>query len=121
MEKIQARSAERLKLQNPIQIRRNYGRKQERAFLMNISLTGAYIQYPKHHFSINEKLHLDFMVKGRQRSVTASVVWVHPCGAGLKFLPLNGQDVQIIDDFIYFVSVQKEKNRSILEDIFLKI
>ena len=121
MKKERKRFSQRRRLQHSIQLRRNYGRKQEDAYLLNISKTGAYIRYPKHGFNINEKLHLDLKVKDRQRPVAASVVWVHPLGVGLRFLPVNGQDEQIVDDFIYFVDLEKKKSKNILENIFHQI
>ena len=118
---ITKRNTQRRKLHRSIQLRRNYGRQQEGVLLENISKTGAYLRYPKHGLNINEKLYLELKVKDRYRPVPASVVWVHPLGVGVKFLPVNGQDEQIVNDFIYFVDVEKEKTKNILEDIFQQI
>ena len=49
------------------------------------------------------------------------VIWANALGAGLKFLPANNRDVQIVDDLIYYVEAKRTDTREILASIFKKV
>lgn len=114
--------APRTNLNVAVEFRRNYSRDEATGSLVNISMSGAFI---KHNDGVelrtNDKVHCRFNVSGRVREIDAMVVWTNRFGAGIKFLHQNNQDVQIVDDLIYFVEEKKLGHRSILESIFKKV
>lgn len=114
--------AKRLSLQQSISYKKNYARSSDFGTLKNISITGAFLNMENsEHLHIDEKLTLTFSVSGRKRQVSANVVWKSKQGCGLKFKPSNNQDIQIIDDLIYFVESKKENTKSVLDNIFNKV
>lgn len=105
-----------------VEYRRSYARRGEKGCLKNISLTGAFLETPiKHLLAPNDKLTITILVSGRSRQIAAHVVWNSDRGCGLKFLPINGRDVQIVDDLMYFVETSRESQRNVLDDIFRKV
>lgn len=113
--------APRTPLSLTVKFRRSYGRETVTGNLKNISLSGAFLDSGKGPFRIGEKIQLHFEVSGRQRKILSSVVWVNQHGCGLKFLPNNNRDVQIVDDLIYFVENNRHGKKSVLDDIFKKV
>ena len=111
--------APRLPLQMAVEFRRSYARQADRGTLKNISLTGAFIETPDNEaLTPSDKIVLDLVVSGRKRKMQATVVWKNAKGCGIKFLPFNNRDVQLVDDLIYFVESKRESRRSVLENIF---
>lgn len=51
----------------------------------------------------------------------ATVVWANSVGCGVKFMPVNNRDVQIVDDLIYFVEAQRTDRRDVLDKILKKV
>ena len=114
--------APRVALRIDIEFRKSYARQASYGILKNISLTGAFLQ-TNHatNLAIGDKLGLHFNVSGRERNITSQIVWKNQYGCGLKFLPFNNRDIQIIDDLIYFVNSSKENKKSVLADILNKV
>jgi hypothetical protein len=113
--------APRTPLHIEVEYRKNYAREETSGTLKNISITGAFLQHGASALRAGEKLSLKFRVSGRERSVHAIVVWSNNAGSGVKFLPMNNRDVQIVDDLIYFVESKRTDTREILDGIFKKV
>lgn len=116
--------APRIPLQMEIEFRRSYARRGEKGRLKNISLTGAFLeiegQIPR-KLSPQDKLLITLFVSGRARQISAHVIWHSDTGCGLKFLPTNNRDVQIVDDLMYFVENSRDSQREVLDSIFKKV
>ena len=89
--------------------------------MKNISLTGGFLAQTAETLPNGDKLSLTFSVSGRERIIQAVVVWTNQHGSGVKFLPQNNRDVQIIDDLIYFVESKRTDTRGILDQIFKRV
>ncbi|AGH94296.1 PilZ domain-containing protein [Pseudobdellovibrio exovorus] len=113
--------APRTPLYLEVSFRRNYARLDSQGALKNISLTGAFLEVKSHDLQLNEKLNLVFSVGSRERKIAAQVVWKNALGAGIKFLPTNNRDVQIIDDLIYFVESKRMGHRDLMDGILKKV
>ena len=113
--------AARVPLYMNVEFRRSYARQAERGKLKNISLTGAFLETQDLDFVPNDKIVLTLNVSGRERKLTAHVIWKGDNGCGLAFRPLNNRDVQIVDDLMYFVENKRETRRNVLSDIFRKV
>jgi len=113
--------APRLPLNMEVEFRRSYARQGARGKLKNISLTGAYLETGVGALTASDKLTVTFIVSGRKRNITATVIWRNDFGCGIKFQPFNNRDVQIVDDLIYFVEASRENRRSVLDDIFKRV
>ncbi|MCB0390791.1 MAG: PilZ domain-containing protein [Bdellovibrionales bacterium] len=113
--------AARLPLYMNVEFRRSYARQPEHGKLKNISLTGAFLETQDLDFVPNDKIVLTLNVSGRERKLTAHVIWKGEEGCGLAFRPVNNRDVQIVDDLMYFVENKRETRRSVLSDIFNKV
>lgn len=113
--------ANRLPLAVKVEYRKTYARNCELGLLKNISLTGAFLQTHKSNLVSNDKLILTFNVSGRERKIQATVVWTNCLGCGIKLIPFNNRDVQIIDDLMYFIEANRENRRVLLDDIFKKV
>ena len=108
----------RVPLKLNVDFRRSYGRNFEAGVLKNVSMTGAFLEHQMDNLQTGDKLQLTFKVGGRQRKVNAQIIWCNKAGAGIKFLPSNGRDVQIVDDLMYFVESKRETRRSLIDEIF---
>jgi len=104
-----------------VAFKKNYAREEVKGILKNISLSGAFLEFRSENFRANEKLHLRFVVGGRERKIAANVVWANSLGCGVKFMPTNNRDVQIVDDLIYFVENNRHDRRDVLDKIFKKV
>lgn len=113
--------APRTPLYLEVGFKKNYARDEAKGILKNISLSGAFLEFRGENFRANEKLHLRFVVGGRERKIAASVIWCNSFGCGIKFMPTNNRDVQIVDDLIYFVENNREGRRDVLDKIFRKV
>ena len=114
-------SARRTPLNIEVDFRKSYAREEASAILKNISITGAFLEHGSDVLKAGEKLSLQFTVSGRERSVQAMVIWSNSMGSGVKFLPMNNRDVQIVDDLIYFVEAKRTDTRDVLDKIFKKV
>lgn len=110
--------APRIPLKLDVEYRKSYGRSADVGNLRNISLTGAFLEHGSDELKANDKVTVTFKVGGRTRKINAVIVWSNPAGSGIKFLPTNNRDVQIVDDLMYFVESKRENKRSVLDDIF---
>lgn len=104
-----------------VSFKRNYARKEDHGVLKNISLSGAFLEVPQHELRLEEKINLTFVVGSRERKISAQIIWKNSLGAGIKFLPVNNQDVQIVDDLIYYVESKRMGHRGILDGILKKV
>jgi hypothetical protein len=112
--------APRIPLKLDVEYRKSYGRSTEIAALKNISISGAFLEHVNEALKNNDRVAITFKVGGRIRKINAVVVWSNENGAGLKFLPNNNRDVQIVDDLMYFVESKRENRKTVLDDIFKK-
>lgn len=112
--------APRTPLHLDVSFRRSYARQDSIAVLRNISISGAFLELANHDLRVEEKINLTFVVAQRERKITAQIVWKNSLGAGVKFLPQNNRDVQIVDDLIYFVETKRMGHRGILDGILKK-
>ena len=110
----------RIPLKLQIEYRKSYGRSGELGELKNISLTGAFLEHANEELKASDKVCITFKVGGRVRRINASIIWSNEHGSGIKFLPTNNRDVQIVDDLMYFVESKRENRRDVLDDIFKK-
>ncbi len=110
--------APRIPLKLEVEYRKSYGRSSDTGQLKNISLTGAFLEHGNEALKENDKVAITFKVGGRVRKINASIIWSTSKGAGIKFLPTNNRDVQIVDDLMYFVESKREGRRDVLGDIF---
>jgi len=113
--------APRTPLNIMVDYRRSYGRDDVRGTLKNISLTGAFLAHSGEQLRNGEKLHMNFSVAGRDREIDALVIWTNAYGSGIRFMPQNNRDVQIVDDLIYFVETRRTSTREILDKILKKV
>lgn len=113
--------APRTPLSLDVTFKKNYARQPTKGVLKNISITGAYLECAEDSFRSGEKVQLKFVVSGRERTITASVIWGNSHGCGVKFHPTSNRDVQIVDDLIYFVESNRDSRRNVLDDIFKKV
>ena len=113
--------APRTPLHIQVAYRKSYAREETSGTLKNISISGAFLTHTGEVLRSGEKLHLTFSVSGRERSVQAMVIWSNNKGSGIKFMPANNRDVQIVDDLIYFVESKRTGTRSVLDEIFKKV
>lgn len=113
--------APRTPLQLEVDFRKSYARESHKATLKNISITGAFLESKHSSFKANEKIQLTFEVSDRQRKISAVVVWSNAAGCGVKFLPMNNRDVQIVDDLIYYVESNRHNRRDVLENILKRV
>ncbi|MEQ1723622.1 MAG: PilZ domain-containing protein [Pseudobdellovibrio sp.] len=104
-----------------VTFRRNYGRNDVSGTLKNISLSGAFLEVTGHDMRVDEKISLTFVVGSRERKISAQIVWKNSLGAGIKFMPANNRDVQIVDDLIYYVESKRMGHRGILDGILKKV
>jgi hypothetical protein len=112
----------RIPLQMDVEYRRNYARSGEKGRLKNISLTGAFLEVtPDQSLSPKDKLIVTILVSGRARQIPASVIWQSTHGCGIKFMPTNRRDTQIVDDLMYFVENSRSAQREVLDSIFKKV
>lgn len=113
--------APRTPLNLDVSFRRNYARQDTTGILKNISLSGAFLEISNHDLRVDEKVNLTFIVGSRERKIAAQIVWKNSYGAGVRFMPLNNRDVQIVDDLIYFVESKRIGHRGILDGILKKV
>jgi hypothetical protein len=113
--------APRTPLSLEVGFKKNYARDESKGILKNISLSGAFLDFRGEKFRAGEKIHLRFVVSGRERKIASTVVWCNSMGCGVKFSPANNRDVQIVDDLIYFVENNRDGRRDVLDKIFKKV
>ncbi len=113
--------AERIPLTFNVEYRKNYSRSQDLGVLKNISLTGAYLEHSNNLLKADSKLHITLNVSGRKRTLLAHIIWTDKKGSGIRFIPENNRDKQIVDDLMYFVESKRESRRDVLDSIFNKV
>lgn len=113
--------APRTPLNISVIFRKSYARGETNGCLKNISLSGAFLSQAGEQLKAGEKLHLNFSVGGRERTIQATVIWTNSFGSGVKFSHQNNRDIQIVDDLIYFVETKRSGSREILDKIFSKV
>lgn len=113
--------APRTPLSLEVSYKRNYAREAAVGVIKNISLTGAFLEIDSTDVRANEKLNIVLTVAGRERKVAAHVVWISDSGCGVKFMPVNNRDIQIVDDLIYFAENERSESRYVMDSIFKKV
>lgn len=113
--------APRTPLNISVNFRKSYAREESSGSLKNISLSGAFLAQRGSSLRPGEKVNLTFTVSGRERQIQAAVIWTNSFGSGIKFIPQNNRDIQIVDDLIYFVEEKRSGTRSVLSEIFKKV
>jgi len=114
-------AAPRTPLHLDVNFRRSYARQDSQAILRNISLSGAFLEFENNDLRVDEKINLTFVVAQRERKITAQIVWKNTLGAGVKFIPQNNRDIQIVDDLIYYVETKRMGHRGIFDGIIKKV
>ena len=117
----QTNPAPRTPLNIGVSFRKSYAREETGGTLKNISISGAFLSHQDSGLRPGEKLNLTFQVSGRERQVQAVVIWSNSFGSGVKFMPQNNRDVQIVDDLIYFVESKRTGTKGILDEIFKRV
>src|SRR5437868_3540953 len=118
MNSTEPNQAPRIPLKLDVEYRRSYGRSTDVGQLKNISLSGAFLEHGNDSLKVNDKIAITFKVGGRVRKINALIIWSNTIGSGVKFMPTNNRDVQIVDDLMYFVESKREGRRTVLDDIF---
>jgi len=113
--------APRIPLKVGVEYRRSYARNNQSGTLKNISITGAFLVAPIDELEPKDKITINFTVSGRRREIPAEIVWCNSVGCGVRFMPANNRDVQIVDDLMYFVENKREARREVLDNIFKKV
>ena len=113
--------ASRYPLELDVLFRKQYQRDPSYGTLKNISMTGAFIEKSALNVQLSERIVLSLNLSGRERNLTAKVIWVSQRGIGIKFSEFNNQDLQIVDDLIYFLESKRETRKDVLKKIFKKI
>ncbi len=121
MNEMSSTPSPRTPLNLDVTFRRSYGRSDVAGALKNISLSGAFLEVSAHDLRLEEKINLTFIVGSRERKIAAEVIWKNALGAGIKFMPANNRDVQIVDDLIYYVESKRMGHRGILDGILKKV
>lgn len=116
-----SKPAPRTPLHLEVAFKRNYARLSDNGVLKNISLTGAFLEVSNPNLRLDEKINLTFVVGDRERKIAAQVIWKNSLGSGIKFIPSNQRDVQIIDDLIYYVESKRMGYRSVLDGILKNV
>lgn len=113
--------APRTPLHLEVAFKKNYARSENKGYIRNISLTGAFIETPEGEFKPRERLQVKLVVGDRERLVPALVVWSNSNGCGIKFVPNNNRDAQIVDDLIYFAENHRETRRDVFGNILKNV
>lgn len=113
--------APRTPLHLEVSFKRNYARNGNNGILKNISLTGAFLEVADSNLRLEEKINLTFIVGDRERKIAAQIIWKNSLGSGIKFMPHNQRDVQIIDDLIYYVESKRMGHRNVLDGILKNV
>lgn len=111
----------RYPLELDISFKKNYQRQPHYGTLKNVSATGAFLENSAPEIATNDKIMLSLNLSGRERNLTARVIWSDQRGVGLKFLEFDNQDLQIVDDLIYFLESKRETRKDVLTQIFKKL
>lgn len=121
MQEITKNPAPRTPLNLEIAFKKNYARSENKGYLKNISLSGCFIESTENEFKTREKIQVKFVVGDRERLVPALVVWANSNGCGIKFIPNNNRDVQIVDDLIYFAENYRDINKDVFSNILKNV
>jgi len=113
--------ASRYPLELDISFKKQYQRDPSYGTLKNISMTGAFIENSALHIEPNDKIMLSLNLSGRERNLTAKVIWTSNRGVGVRFSEFDNQDLQIVDDLIYFLESKRETRKDVLKKIFKKV
>lgn len=120
METYTSTPSPRVPLSFDVSFKKLYSRQETLGSFRNVSLTGAFLDCESHDFQTQDKLAVTVRLSGRVRKLQAVVVWCDSNGVGIKFLPSNGRDTQIIDDLIYFVENKRIGSKGVLDQILNK-
>lgn len=113
--------ASRYPLELDIEFKKSYARDLAVGTLKNVSLTGAFIENSLDDVSSRDKITMTLNLSGRERVISATVIWRNSRGCGVRFSLFNNQDIQIVDDLIYFLESKRETRKDVLSNIFKKV
>ncbi len=113
--------AERYPLELDVAFKKSYSRENSDGTLKNVSLTGAFLENSNIDLESRDKITLTLNLSGRERLLSATVVWKNQRGCGIQFSPFNNKDIQIVDDLIYFLESKRETRKDVLDNIFKKV
>lgn len=120
METFTSKPEPRVPLNFDVSFKKLYSRQESLGSFKNVSLTGAFLECTSADFQTQDKLAVTVKLSGRIRKLQALVIWSDETGVGIKFLPSNGRDSQIIDDLIYFVENKRIGSKGVLDQILDK-
>jgi hypothetical protein len=86
-----------------------------------VSLTGAFISHQHHDLISGDRVTIELVIGGQKRKIVAEVIWTNSFGAGIKFIPANQKDIQMIDDLIYYLEEKKSSLNSVLGEVLKKV
>ena len=118
---MEIKPASRYPLELDIAFKKSYARDHTTGTLKNVSLTGAFLENSSEELDHRDKITLTLNLSGRERNLTATVIWKSGRGVGIRFSPFNNQDIQIVDDLIYFLESKRETRKDVLTNIFKKV
>lgn len=121
METLNNKPAPRTPLNLEVSYKKSYCREQAQGKLMNISLTGAFIEFGEYRVYPQDKIQVELVVADRVRKIQAKVVWANEKGCGVQFQHSNGRDWQIVDDLIYYVEESKNDRQDVFGTILKKV
>ena len=112
--------AKRHRVELKFEFKRSYARQPAQAEVKNLSLTGALIKIDQ-PLRPAEKISVFLAISGRTRKVNAEVIWAGDGVSGIKFLPFNNRDLQIVDDIIYYATEKSHSTKELLDTILNKV
>lgn len=118
---MEMKPASRYPLELDIEFKKSYARDLTSGTLKNVSLTGAFIENSTMDLGFRDKITLTLNLSGRERILSATVIWKNTRGVGIRFSPFNNQDIQIVDDLVYFLESKRETRKDVLSNIFKKV
>lgn len=113
--------APRTPLSHNISFKKLYSRNASQGVLLNLSISGAFMRHADGDLKPQDKVAITVSIAGRERKLQAVVIWSNSAGSGIKFLPTNKRDTQIIDDLIYFVESKRDGSRSVMNQILKNV
>jgi ABC-type uncharacterized transport system ATPase subunit len=118
---METKPASRYPLELDIEFKKSYARDLSSGTLKNVSMTGAFIENSLDDLNFRDKITINLNLSGRERVLAATVIWKNQRGCGIRFSPFNNQDIQIVDDLIYFLESKRETRKDVLTNIFKKV
>lgn len=103
-----------------VEFRRVYGRQVFDGIIKNISVTGVFIEHAL-RFEKEDMVQIEMCIGNRKKKIKAKVIWSNEMGSGLQFHPKSKQEIQMIDDMIYFIEQRWHEMKGVLNNILIKM